>query len=184
MHSQSGPVRLGNHHLLCRSRRGPRGPGLRVDAPHKRPATDRSGGDRATPGRGRARHHLCQHWRSASARHLLDRGGRRSGVGTRVRSGGRGGSASHEAITSAKARSSSSGSASTTARNSYLAATSGPGVTMTGHAETRWRSSAVAEITWASPAGDTAACSSVDTVILRGLARSATGITSRSTPLL
>ena len=105
-------------------------------------------------------------------------------MATSVRFGGRGGSASHEAITSAKARSSSSGSASTTARNSSLATTSDLCVTMTDHTETGWRSSAVAEITWESPADDTAACSSVVTVILRGLARSATGIVSRSTPLL
>ena len=103
---------------------------------------------------------------------------------TSVRSGGNGGSASHEAITSAKARSSNSGSASTTARNSSRAATSDLCVTMAGHTETDWRSSAVAEITCESPVGDMAACSSVDTVILRGLACSATGIVSRSTPLL
>jgi len=105
-------------------------------------------------------------------------------VATSVRSGGRGGSASHEATTSAKAKSSSSGSANTAARNRSLAATSDVVVTMTDHAETGWRSLAVAEITWESPADDVAACSSVDTVILRGLARSATGIVSRSTPLL
>ena len=152
--------------------------------PQKRPATDRSGGDRATHGRGMARNHTCQHWRSRSADDALNFGFRPSEVATSVRSGGRGGSASQEAITSAKARSSSSGSASTTARKSNLAVTSNPVVTMTGHTETGWRSSAVAEITWEFPAGDTAVCSSVDTMILRGLARSATGIVSRSTPLL
>ena len=123
----------------------------------RHPGSADSGGDRATRGRGMARNHACQHWRSRSVRHALDRGGRRSEVATRVRSGGRGGSASHEAITSAKARSSNSGSASTTARNSSRAATSDLCVTMAGHTETDWRSSAVAEITWESPAGDTAA---------------------------
>ena len=57
-------------------------------------------------------------------------------------------------------------------------------VIMAGHTATDWPTSAVAEITWESPAGDTAACSSVATVIFRGLACSATGIVSRSTPLL
>ena len=152
-------------------------------APQKRSAIDRSGGDRATLGRGMARSHAGQHCRSQTARHALDRGVRRSATATSVRPGGRGGSASHEAITSAKAKSSSSGSASTTARNSSLAPTTDLSVSMTDHAETGWRSSAVAEITW-SRADDTPACSSVDTVILRGLARSATGMVSRSTPLL
>ena len=105
-------------------------------------------------------------------------------MATRVRFGGRGGSASQEAITSAKAKSSSSGSASTTARNSSRNVLSELRVIMAGHTATDWRSSAVAEITWESPAGDTAACSSVATVIFRGLACSATGIVSRSTPLL
>jgi hypothetical protein len=119
---------------------------LRADA-SGRPAMDCSGGERATVGRGIARTHACQHWRSRSARHALDRGSRRSEVATSVRSGGRGGSASHEAITSSKARSSSSGSASTTARNSYLSATSDLGRAMTDQTESGWRSSAVAEIT-------------------------------------
>lgn len=152
--------------------------------PQKRPTIDCSGGDRATLGREVARNHACQHWRSWSLCHAFDRGFRFSEVATSVRFGGRGGSASHEAITSTKAKSSSSGSASITARNSSRVATSHLCVTMTGHTETGWRSSAVAEITWESPAGDTAVCSSVVTVILRGLARSATGIVSRSTPLL
>jgi len=146
--------------------------------------TDDSGGDRATLGRGTARNHRCQRGRSRSARHVLDCAPCRSAVATSVRFGGRGGSASHEATTAAKAKSSRSGSASTTARNSSLATTSDLAVTMTGHTETGRRSSAVAEITCESPAGDTAGCSSVETVILRGLARSATGIVSRSTPLL
>lgn len=105
-------------------------------------------------------------------------------MATSVRSGGHGGLACHEAITSAKARSSNSGSANTTVRNSSLAAMSDLAVTIAGHTVTGWRSSAVAEITCASAAGDTVTCSSVDTVILRGLARSATGIVRRSTPLL
>ena len=104
-----------------------------------------SGGDRATLGRGIARTHACQHWRSRPARQAPDRGTRRSDVATSV--GGGGGSASHEAITSPNARSSSSGSASTTARNSCLATTSGLSMVMTDQTETGWRSSAVAEIT-------------------------------------
>ena len=57
-------------------------------------------------------------------------------MATSVRFGGRGGSASHEAITAAKARSSRSGSASTRARNSSLTATLDIGVTMADHTET------------------------------------------------
>ena len=159
-------------------------PSFGLMPPQRGPTIDCSGGDRATLGRGIARSHAGQHCRSQVARHAFDRGVRLSAVATRVRPGGRGGSASHEAITSAKAMSSSSGSASTMARNSSLAPMTDLCVSMTDHAETGWRSSAVAEITWESPAGDTAACSSVVTVILRGLARSATGIVSRSTPLL
>ena len=112
-----------------------------------RPVTDHSGGDRATLGRGTARNHACQPWRLPSTSRILDRGCCPSEVSTSVRFGGRGGSASHEAITSAKAKSSRSGSASITARNSNLAVTSDLAVTMTGHTETGWRSSAVAEIT-------------------------------------
>jgi len=104
-------------------------------------------------------------------------------VATSVRFGGGGDSASHEAITSAKAKSSRSGSARTRAKNSSLTTTLDSAVTMTVHTETDWRSSAVAEITCEPPA-DTADCSSVVTAILRGLARSATGIVSLSTPLL
>ena len=115
--------------------------------PQKRPTIDRSGGDRATLGRGMARNHACQHWQSSSVGHVLNRGCRPSAVVTSVRSSGRGGSASHEAITSAKAMSSRSGSASTSARNSSRCATLGLGVAMTDHTETGWRSSAVAEIT-------------------------------------
>jgi hypothetical protein len=115
--------------------------------PQERPATDRSGGDRATRGRAMDRNHPDHHRRSIAAHHGFDCGCRPSEVATSVRSGGHGGSASHAAITSAKAMSSSSGSASTTARNSYLAVTSDVVVIMTGHTETGWRSSAVAEIT-------------------------------------
>ena len=112
-----------------------------------RPVTDRSGGDRATLGRGTAHNHAAP--TLAVTVHLPDpgRGCCPSEVSTSVRFGGRGGSASHEAITSAKAKSSRSGSASITARNSNLAVTSDLAVTMTGHTETGWRSSAVAEIT-------------------------------------
>ena len=116
-------------------------------APQKRPAIDCSGGDRATRGRAMDRNHPEHHRRSIAAHHGFDCGCRPSEVATSVRSGGHGGSASHAAITSAKAMSSSSGSASTTARNSYLAVTSDVVVIMTGHTETGWRSSAVAEIT-------------------------------------
>jgi len=151
---------------------------------HQKQATSDSGGDRATVGLEVARNQTCQDRPSRSAGQALDRGGRPSNMATTVRSGGSGGSASHEAITSAKAQSSSSGSASTRARNSSRSATSDLGMTRSDQTETGWRSSAVAEITWESPAVDTAACSSVDTLILRGLARSATGIVSRSTPLL
>lgn len=59
-----------------------------------------------------------------------------------------------------------------------------------GHTVAGWRSSrapggrssAVAEITREPPGADTADCSSEATVILRGLALSATGIVSRNTP--
>lgn len=158
----------------------------------KRLATEGPGGDRATRGLGMTRNHACQPWWSRSTPQILDRECRPSETPTSVRFGGSGGSAtSHEAITSAKAKSSNSGSANTTSRKSNLAsrksnlaATSALTVNITSHTETGCRSSAVAEITCESPAGDTACCSSVETVILRGLARSATGIVSRSTPPL
>lgn len=146
------------------------------------PGLEHPGGDRATLGRRMARNRAFRREDSSPTCPIRGRGRRSSAVATSVRSGGPGGAASHEAITSAKAASSSSGSASTTARNSNLAATSALTVSMAGHTETVWRSSAVAEITCESPAADTVGGSSVETAILRGLARSATGIVSRSTP--
>jgi hypothetical protein len=77
-----------------------------------------------------------------------------------------------------------------TAKHSSQAARSDLCLIMTGHTETGWRSStagrssAVAEITCDSSVADTADCSPVAIVILRGLALSATGIARRSTPLL
>ena len=99
-----------------------------------------------------ARSQLSQHAQLPFARHDRGCGPHGSEVATSVRPGGCGDSASHEATTSAKARSSRSGSASTRARNSSLTATSALRVTMTDHTETGWRSFAVAEITWESPA--------------------------------
>lgn len=142
----------------------------------------RPGGDRATVGRGTARDHACRHGPSRPPGHTVDRGRRRCAVATSVRSGGRGGPASQEATTCANARSRRSGSASTTSRNARRADRSEPAVAVTGHTATGWRSSAVVGIAPASPTVATAGCSSVATVIFRGLARSATGMVSRSTP--